>query len=118
MRRATRGWAPNRTLRFPAVSGAVSAIRPMPNGRHLMCASHDILRLYDTAHPAAGKDRESKTRGTGSVPFLIMPGPPRAGVISALWIDPTCRFMVSAAGTRGWEGTCTESLIGYEISVP
>lgn len=117
--KASRNWAPTRSLRFPAVSGAVSAIRPMPNGRHLMCASHDILRLYDLEHPAAGaKDREGKTKGTGSVPFLIVPGPPRAGVISALWIDPTCRFMVSAAGTRGWEGTSTEALIGYEISVP
>lgn len=115
--KATRNWSPTRSLRFPAVSGAVSAIRPMPNGRHLMCASHDILRLYDLEHPAAGaKDREGKTKGTGSVPFLIVPGPPRAGVISALWIDPTCRFMVSAAGTRGWEGTSTEALIGYEIS--
>lgn len=114
--KATRNWAPSRSLRFPAVSGAVSAIRPMPNGRHLMCASHDILRLYDLEHPAAGKDKDGKTKGTGSVPFLIVPGPPRAGVISALWIDPTCRFMVSAAGTRGWEGTCTEVLIGYEIT--
>jgi len=25
--------------------------------------------------------------------------------------------MISAAGTRGWEGTSTEVLIGYEISV-
>lgn len=114
--KATRNWAPTRSLRFPAVSGAISAIRPMPNGRHLMCASHDILRLYDLDHPAAGKDRDGKTKGTGSVPFLIVPGPPRAGVISTLWIDPTCRFMVSAAGTRGWEGTCTEALIGYEIT--
>ena len=114
--KASRSWAPTRSLRFPAVSGAVSAIRPMPNGRHLMCASHDILRLYDLEHPAAGKDKDGKTKGTGSVPFLIVPGPPRAGVISSLWIDPTCRFMISAAGTRGWEGTCTEALIGYEIS--
>lgn len=25
--------------------------------------------------------------------------------------------MLSAAGTRGWEGTSTEVLIGYEINV-
>ena len=51
------------------------------------------------------------------MPFLIIPGPPRAGVIASLFIDPTARFMLSAAGTRGWEGSSTEVLIGYEIGV-
>ncbi|PKS12398.1 hypothetical protein jhhlp_000602 [Lomentospora prolificans] len=111
--KARHGWAPERSLRFPAGSGAVSAVRAMPNGRHLICASHDILRLYDLEHAAAGAPGKQS-----SVPFLIVPGPPRAGVIAALWVDPTCRFMLSAAGTRGWEGTSTEVLIGYEIQVP
>lgn len=102
------GWQPERSLRFPAGSGAVSAVRPMPNGRHLVCASHDILRLYDLKEQAAFKH--------GAVPFLIIPGPPRAGVISQLYVDPTARFMVTAAGTRGWEGSSTEVLIGYEIT--
>lgn len=102
------GWQPERSLRFPAGSGAVSAVRPMPNGRHLVCASHDILRLYDLKEQAAFKH--------GAVPFLIIPGPPRAGVISQLYVDPTARFMVTAAGTRGWEGSSTEVLIGYEIA--
>lgn len=102
------GWQPERSLRFPAGSGAVSAVRPMPNGRHLVCASHDILRLYDLKEQAAFKH--------GAVPFLIIPGPPRAGVISQLYIDPTARFMVTAAGTRGWDGSSTEVLIGYEIA--
>lgn len=64
------------------------------------------MRLYDL--------RESPLKHS-SVPFLIIPGPPRAGVISSLYIDPTSRYMLSAAGTRGWEGTSTEVLIGYEI---
>lgn len=102
------GWQPERSLRFPAGSGAVSAVRPMPNGRHLVCASHDILRLYDLKEQAAFRH--------GAVPFLIIPGPPRAGVISQLYIDPTARFMVTAAGTRGWDGSSTEVLIGYEIA--
>lgn len=72
-------------------------------------ASHDILRLYDL--------RETSAFRGSSVPFLIIPGPPRAGVISSLYIDPTARFMLSAAGTRGWEGSSTEVLIGYEIGV-
>ncbi|TVY41994.1 Transcription factor [Lachnellula subtilissima] len=96
-----------RTFKFPQGSGAVSAVRAMPNGRHLICASHDILRLYDLKDTAAFKH--------STVPFLIVPGPPRAGVISALHIDPTCKYMLSAAGNRGWEGSNTEVLIGYEI---
>ncbi|KUI54148.1 Transcription factor spt8 [Cytospora mali] len=105
--RATSAWAPERTLKFPQGSGAVSAVRAMANGRHLVCASYDILRLYDLKDNRAFKH--------GAVPFLIIPGPPRAGVISQLYVDPTSRFMVTAAGTRGWDGSSTEVLIGYEI---
>ncbi|KAK3311046.1 SPT8-like protein [Chaetomium strumarium] len=107
--KATSGWAPERSLKFPAGSGAVSCVRPMPNGRHLVCASHDILRLYDLRENAAFKHSK--------VPFIIIPGPPRAGVIADLHIDPTSRIMISIAGTRGWDGTSTEVLIGYEIAV-
>ena len=74
-------------------------------------ASHDILRLWDLKHEEKGS-KHSMT------PFLIVPGPPRAGVISVLHVDPTCRYMLSAAGNRGWEGGNTEVLIGYEIGVP
>ncbi|PHH70793.1 hypothetical protein CDD80_5719 [Ophiocordyceps camponoti-rufipedis] len=110
IRKAKRAWEPERTLRFPAGSGAVSVLKPMVNGRHLVCASYDILRLYDL------RDQQRSFKHS-TVPFLIIPGPPRAGVISSLYIDPTSRFMLSAAGTRGWEGTCTEALIGYNINV-
>ena len=72
-------------------------------------ASHDILRLYDLKEAASSKH--------STVPFLIVPGPPRAGVISAIHIDPTCKYMLTAAGNRGWEGSTTEVLIGYEIGV-
>ncbi|TLD18577.1 hypothetical protein PspLS_10237 [Pyricularia sp. CBS 133598] len=107
--KARSGWAPDRALKLPAGSGAVSAVRAMPNGRHLVVASHDILRLYDL--------RDSSAFKGSSVPFLIVPGPPRAGVIAQLYIDPSARFMVSIAGTRGWDGTSTECLVGYEINV-
>lgn len=106
-----KGWHPERTFKFPGGSGPVSCVRSMPNGRHLICASHDILRLYDLR-------AEEKASKHSPPPFLIVPGPPRAGVISSLYIDATGRFMISAAGTRGWEGTSTEVMIGYEINVP
>lgn len=72
-------------------------------------ASHDILRLYDLK-------AEQPTRHS-TVPFLIIPGH-RTGVISQLYLDPACRFMISTSGNRGWEGNTTEVLLGYEINVP
>ncbi|RYC61915.1 hypothetical protein CHU98_g4288 [Xylaria longipes] len=110
VQKARAGWQPERTLKFPGGSGPVSCVRPMPNGRHLVCASHDILRLYDLHSDHASKHAPP--------PFLIIPGPPRAGVISSLYIDTSSRFMISAAGNRGWEGSSTEVLIGYDINVP
>lgn len=34
--KARRGWEPERVLKFPGGSGAVSAVKPMVNGRHLI----------------------------------------------------------------------------------
>lgn len=100
--------APERVFRFPNGSGAVTSVKAMPNGRHLICASYDILRLYDL--------KESQTTRS-TVPFLIVPGH-RTGVVSHLYLDPACRFMLSTGGNRGWEGASTEVLLGYEIGVP
>ncbi|PNY23394.1 Transcription factor spt8 [Tolypocladium capitatum] len=36
VRQAKRGWEPERVLRFPTGSGAVSAVKAMVNGRHLV----------------------------------------------------------------------------------
>ncbi|KAF2264216.1 transcription factor SPT8 [Lojkania enalia] len=100
---------PRRTFKFPSVSGAVSAVRAMPNARHLICASYDILRLYDL------REQETGTKHS-AVPYLIVPGH-RTGVISQLYIDPTCNYMISTGGNRGWEGATTEVLLGYEIGI-
>jgi transcriptional activator SPT8 len=74
----------------------------------LCSASNDILRIYDVA--------QSETSRHRTVPFNIVPGH-RGGVISSIYLDPTCRFMLSSAGNRGWEGGGTEVLLGYEIGV-
>ena len=71
-------------------------------------ASYDILRLYDLQEQQAFKH--------STVPFLIVPGH-RTGMVSQLYIDPMCRFMISTAGNRGWEGNHTEVLLGYEINI-
>ncbi|CEJ60486.1 Putative Function: SPT8 of S. cerevisiae is a member of the yeast SAGA complex [Penicillium brasilianum] len=98
-----------RTFKFPQGSGPVTALKAMPNGRHLVCASHDILRLYDLRHEQSSRH--------STVPFLIIPGH-RTGTISQLYVDNACRYMISTSGNRGWEGNSTEVLLGYEISVP
>lgn len=74
-----------------------------------LSASYDILRLYDL--------REQESTKASAVPFLIVPGH-RTGVISQLYLDPTCSFMISTGGNRGWEGSTTEVLLGYEIGIP
>ena len=73
----------------------------------LSSASYDILRLYDLQHQASKQS---------SVPFLIVPGH-RTGTISQLFLDATCRFMISTAGNRGWEGYSTQVLLGYEVNI-
>ncbi|PGH16780.1 hypothetical protein AJ80_05095 [Polytolypa hystricis UAMH7299] len=98
-----------RAFRFPQGSGPVTSVKAMPNGRHLICASYDILRLYDLKH--------EDTSRHSTVPFLIVPGH-RTGVISQLYTDTACRFLISTGGNRGWEGASTEVLLGYEISIP
>ncbi|KAM3416581.1 Transcription factor SPT8 [Cercospora zeina] len=105
---STKRSKPNRTFRFQQGSGPVYAVRAMPNKKHLVCASQDILRIYDLQQPESTKHSR--------VPFTIVPGH-RGGVISAIHIDPSCRFMLSAAGNRGWEGSGTEVLLGYEIGI-
>ncbi|KAJ6257563.1 hypothetical protein Dda_7348 [Drechslerella dactyloides] len=75
-------------------------------GRRNVCASFDNLRLYDL------KDEEAAKHSR--VPFLIVPGH-HGGVLSSVFVDPTCTYLLTMAGNRGWEGTSTEVMLGYEI---
>ncbi|RPA83305.1 WD40 repeat-like protein [Ascobolus immersus RN42] len=109
------GRGPSKTMKFPQGSGPVTGLWAMPNGRHLICASFDNLRLQDlTWDPdsVTGVGGRKKEAGVG---FLIVPGH-HGGVVSSLWCDPSCRFMVSCAGTRGWDGSTTECFLGYEVN--
>lgn len=91
-------------LKFPQVSGAVTVVRPLPNGQHLLCASHDNIRIYDL------KSDKKKT------PFLIVPGH-HGGVVSECLFDPTYRYMISASGNRGWQGNSTDLVFMYEMEL-
>ncbi|OSS53827.1 hypothetical protein B5807_00249 [Epicoccum nigrum] len=106
---------PSRTFKFPSVSGPVSSVRAMPNGRTLICASYDILRQYDLNHTTSSTLGADRQQNTAATPFLVVPGH-RTGVISQLYLDPSCSFMISTGGNRGWEGATTEVLLGYEVA--
>lgn len=68
------GLAVSRIFKFPSVSGAVSAVKALPNGRHFLSASHDNLRLYDF---------EAHNNPNHKVPFYIIPGH-HGGCISSI----------------------------------
>ncbi|KAK9259845.1 WD40-repeat-containing domain protein [Lipomyces tetrasporus] len=106
---------PVRSLKLPGGSGPVSCVSPMPNGRHLVCASFDNIRLYDLKTTAgSGSMASAKNTVTSKVPFLIVPGH-HGGTISDILIDHTCQYMVTSGGNRGWEGAPTEVMLVYEI---
>lgn len=69
------------TLRLPSSTGAVSAVKAMPNGRHLLAASNDNVRLWDLEAAHAASEAGAKQ---GKVPpYTIVPGH-HGGVTSAI----------------------------------
>lgn len=96
---------PKNTLKLPTISGPVSCVKALPNGKHVLCASIDNIRLFDTS-----------TMKPNKTPFLIVPGH-HGGTISNLYLDPTCRFLISTSGDRGWQGTSTDTTLIYEVDI-
>lgn len=89
--------------------------RTPANQPPLHSASYDILRQYDLNHTTSSSIGADRQQNTAATPFLVVPGH-RTGVISQLYLDPSCSFMISTGGNRGWEGATTEVLLGYEIA--
>ncbi|CAG8473026.1 13718_t:CDS:10, partial [Racocetra persica] len=56
-----------RSFKMPSNSGPVSCVASMPNGRHIVCASTDNIRLWNV-----GNDESEAIKSI--VPFLIVPG--------------------------------------------
>ncbi|KAI8390957.1 WD40-repeat-containing domain protein, partial [Radiomyces spectabilis] len=67
-----------RSFRMPANSGPVSYVTSMPNGNHIICASNDNIRLWNTTIESSfvtypDSDRSSKP-SSSTIPFTILPG--------------------------------------------
>lgn len=91
-----------RSLRFPHGSGPVTAVAGMPNSRHLVCGSHDNVRMWDT------QAIDSK------IPFRIVAGH-HGATVSQIIVDPTARFLFTSSGDRGWMSSSTETILLHEI---
>lgn len=102
-------------LQFPKISGPVSAIFTLPNNDFILCGSNDNIRLYNLNLYNDLSNTSSTTNKKPATPFMIIPGH-HGGILSALYVDETGRFMVSASGNRGWgHANFTESVLIYEI---
>ncbi|KAF9972809.1 Transcription factor spt8 [Actinomortierella ambigua] len=93
------------TIKMPANSGPVSYVKCLPNNKHLICASQDNIRMWNVTE----LDTKSSLR-----PFQILAGH-HGGLISAIHIDPTCKYMVTTSGNREWEGPSTNACLFYDI---
>ncbi|KAI9488410.1 WD40-repeat-containing domain protein [Zychaea mexicana] len=108
-----------RSFRMPANSGPVSYVASMPNNKHIICASNDNVRLWNTEiesiftlYPEADKTPKPSSY---VIPFTILPGH-HGGTISHIDIDPTCRYMITTSGNRGWDGISTNACLFYDIT--
>ncbi|KAJ2784403.1 Transcription factor spt8 [Coemansia interrupta] len=97
---------PVRSLKLPMNSGPVTALAAMPNGRSLVCASTDNVRVWDL---------EAATDRRGTVPFQIIPGH-HGGCVSTVFVDCSARYMLTLSGNRGWEGVSNNVCLGYEVT--
>ncbi|KAJ1982802.1 Transcription factor spt8 [Dimargaris xerosporica] len=93
-----------RSLKLPNNSGPVTSVACMANNKQLVCGSMDNIRIWNLVESA-----EDKTK----VPFQIIPGH-HGMAISTILIDQAGRFMITAAGNRGWEGPNASACYFYE----
>ncbi|KAJ1879979.1 Transcription factor spt8, partial [Kickxella alabastrina] len=99
---------PVRTLRLPMNSGPVTAVAMMANGRNLVCASTDNVRIWDLDLPPV-------VAGRSTVPFQIIPGH-HGGCVSGILVDEASRYLVTTSGNRGWDGVSNNVCLGYEVA--
>ncbi|CAO3650405.1 unnamed protein product [Cunninghamella blakesleeana] len=104
------------SFKMPLNSGPVSYVTALPNGKHIICASNDNIRLWDTTIDSSFNIKPNlKPIKSSTIPFTISPGH-HGGIISHIAIDPTCSYMVTTSGNRGWEGPSTNVCLFYDIT--
>lgn len=81
-------------------------MQALPSNRHILCGSHDNLRLYDLA----AEDKKGQ-----ATPFYVIPGH-HGGCLSTIYIDPSSRYLITASGNRGWQGVSTDVALIYDIN--
>jgi transcriptional activator SPT8 len=100
----------------------------LPDGRHVATASQDNVRLWNTYDFLQSEDNMAKRRNTGLPPFKIIAGH-HGGTMSSMSecgveapdqvlmavVDPTCRFLITASGDRGWQGESSKVVLIHEI---
>lgn len=99
-----------KTLKTPTESGPISCLVAFPDGKHVASASNDNIRLWNT-YEYFDEQQETKRKG---VPFRIIAGH-HGGIISAMNLDPTGNFLVTASGDRGWQGESTKVVLVHEV---
>lgn len=106
----------SKLLKFPNASGSISCVRTLPNKNYILCGCQDNIRLYDLRlYESTKNDGNSNSKSSSSkIPFTIIPGH-NGGILSDLYVDPTCRFLVSASGNRGWQGKPSDFVYIYEF---
>jgi len=80
-------------------------------------ASNDNIRMWNLMENETVLDKEhilSNKLGVPQVSFIIIPGH-HGGMISEIYIDPSCRFMITSSGNRGWEEKTTNICLFYTI---
>ncbi|KAI9502810.1 WD40-repeat-containing domain protein [Coemansia spiralis] len=100
------GSQPVNTLRLPMNSGPITAVAALANGKSLICASTDNVRMWNLDHQPDKR---------GAIPFQIIPGH-HGGMVSNVLVDEASQYMVTTSGSRGWEGTSNNVFLGYEIN--
>lgn len=102
----------SKLMKFPAASGSISVVRTLPNRNYILCGCQDNIRLYDLRLYESGNT--FKKNSSSKIPFTIIPGH-NGGILSDMYVDPTCRFMISASGNRGWQGKAADYVYIYEF---
>lgn len=95
---------------MPQGSGIVSCVQALPNGRHLLVASNDNIRLYDLLYDQIEVKSEDKTMTVDQddvtmdvkVPFTIISGH-HGGQTSSMSIFDLIRNQWQFPGKRKWD---------------